>query len=888
MLNRVPPPLALSAGANSVSGSGTIVFSNSNSISFGLNGSTLTGSVNIPYTVSDALGMVGIGNTGGTSGLVSNTAFQYVFVGSNNISLSQSRNANSGTLSIFGQPPFSAGASNLGNTAGSTGVTGSRLVLVGSQNITLSQSTDANGATISFSGGAGAAGNTGFLQAGANTASLGTINFSNSNGISFGLNGQTMTGSHNGLTSQSTQFLALTLGGNTSGTTTFNASNNASLFLNGGNNITLSGNGSTVTISAANQTVQTQGITADQLSIGLSTGGNTQGNTTVGTGNRFVLVGTNGITLSQATGVGSTTISISGNAAQTVQPAVNAIGVSNTGATAGNTGTSSGITYVLAGSNLITLSQSTAVGGPNTAWIQHPAWLTTARASTDAVGLNTAQTNVTWTVNSSGISLNAGGYAGTGFTSTTTAGANIVGTNNTAGLSLGVPAYLTTADLSANSSNYFRNWKLTGNTAGTTSSAQGTDLWISGGANITVSGNSNTIVISGGAGGAGGSFSAGASNLGNTAGNTGITGTQLVLVGSGVMSLSQSTGANGGTLSILAPATSSLSATGLASISTNGSTISIGAAGISYLGVSNTGNTAGNTGSSSGIGFVIAGSNNITISQSTTAGGPSTIWVSDAAAGAATLSNYEILGDMNPQAMVTNVTLGQNSLYFVPFDLQAPLNAYRLNLFMSMATTNSAANSTGKGGFTISAALYSVGAGASTDRINTFWSGTAGFAVTQNSNTQIVATNVIGISNSTQVSSVGTSISSSNATTYPANSMGGFRALALPISSTLTPGRYWLAVANSTSSSNAGVCLLNASIMQMSMSNFIAFRPFGTSSAASNASFYPYMPGAGTYSLTSAGFPASIPLTSDSIRISPTYVLPYANFSGYTTGTNLL
>jgi hypothetical protein len=37
-------------------------------------------------------------------------------------------------------------------------------------------------------------------------------------------------------------------------------------------------------------------------------------------------------------------------------------------------------------------------------------YLTTARASTDAVGLNTAKTNVTWTVNSSGISLDGGAY----------------------------------------------------------------------------------------------------------------------------------------------------------------------------------------------------------------------------------------------------------------------------------------------------------------------------------------------------------------------------------------------------------------------------------------------------------------------------------------------
>jgi hypothetical protein len=65
--------------------------------------------------------------------------------------------------------------------------------------------------------------------------------------------------------------------------------------------------------------------------------------------------------------------------------------------------------------------------------------LTTARASNDGVGLNTAQSNVTWTVNSSGISLNAAGYAGTG---TTFNGANVSGsiTLNSNGLNLSLSA----------------------------------------------------------------------------------------------------------------------------------------------------------------------------------------------------------------------------------------------------------------------------------------------------------------------------------------------------------------------------------------------------------------------------------------------------------------
>lgn len=61
-------------------------------------------------------------------------------------------------------------------------------------------------ATAPAGGGAGDGGNV--IAAGGSTAnSTGTIVFSNSNGVSFGLNGGTVTGSHNGYTGATTQFL---------------------------------------------------------------------------------------------------------------------------------------------------------------------------------------------------------------------------------------------------------------------------------------------------------------------------------------------------------------------------------------------------------------------------------------------------------------------------------------------------------------------------------------------------------------------------------------------------------------------------------------------------------------------------------------------------------
>jgi hypothetical protein len=247
-------------------------------------------------------------------------------------------------------------------------------------------------------------------------------------------------------------------------------------------------------------------------------------------------------------------------------------------------------------------------------------------------------------------------------------------------------AYLTTADLSANSSKYVQNWKLSGNTSGTTSSAQGTDLWLAGGNGVTLSGSSNTISFSVAtnyqsqaaylttamqsnaatisnvnlsAGTTSNNLSAfvlsnsnnfsfglsgstvtasytvptvsghglGVSNTGNTLGNTGTqsTGT-IVFAGSGAITASQSTGVGISTIWYSVAAQSNQSA-------------------IKGFGASNTGNTAGNTGISSGIDWVIAGTNNITVSESTAAGGPNTIWLSAPSPGAGVAAGISNTGN---------------------------------------------------------------------------------------------------------------------------------------------------------------------------------------------------------------------------------------------------
>jgi hypothetical protein len=237
---------------------------------------------------------------------------------------------------------------------------------------------------------------------------------------------------------------------------------------------------------------------------------------------------------------------------------------------------------------------------------------------------------------------------------------------------------------------------------------------------------------------------------------------------------------------------------------------------------------------------------------------------------------------------VTNSTLGQNSLYFQPFDLPVGMTANRINFYLSVATTISAGNSTGRGGYTLSAAIYTHGSGTQSDRIGTLWSGSAGISISMTSNTAITVTNVVGILNSTAVSTTRYSTADANATTYVANSVGGYRVLGLPISSTMTPGRYYLAVANSTTSSNAGVCIVNCSVLQQTNNNAFAYKPFGTSSVASNIG-YGLPPGpVGTYSAVSAAFPATVALTTDNIKGAGTVFMPYFNLSGITTSVNTI
>lgn len=265
------------AGASTLVSTGTLTLAGGNNITLSQNGNAITISGGAGAAGSNTLGMSNLGNTSGTTGVVSGSALRYLFAGGNNVTLSQSINASSATVTISAanQTVQTQNLFNLtlsGNTAGAMAqVSSGTLTLAGGNNITLSQ----NGNAVSIIG--AAAGNgLGALANSQTTYTSGTVNLLEGGGaltiasttgqkfnfsvpqtsslaatgiVSVSSNGSTISiGASQSVQTQNLH--NITLSGNTTGTLAHISS--GTLTLAGGNNITLSQNGNAVTISAAN------------------------------------------------------------------------------------------------------------------------------------------------------------------------------------------------------------------------------------------------------------------------------------------------------------------------------------------------------------------------------------------------------------------------------------------------------------------------------------------------------------------------------------------------------------------------------------------------------------------------------------------------------------
>jgi len=255
-------------------------------VSISVNGSTI--SIGAPTAGNNTFGMSNLGNTNGTTGIASGSALQYVLAGGNNVTLSQSLNGASGTMTISAanQTVQTQNLHNLtlsGNTAGAMAqVSSGTLTLAGGNNVTLSQ----NGNAITISAGNGGGGialansQTTYTSGTANLVASGALTIASTTGQSFNLSvPQTSSLSATGIVSISTNGSTISIGAPAGGPTLYDG--NASIS-SGTASISAMGG---LTASITNQTLK---LSAPQTS------------SVVGAGAVSLSTNSNGVTISAA------------------------------------------------------------------------------------------------------------------------------------------------------------------------------------------------------------------------------------------------------------------------------------------------------------------------------------------------------------------------------------------------------------------------------------------------------------------------------------------------------------------------------------------------------------------------------------------------------------
>lgn len=392
------------------------------------------------------------------------------------------------------------------------------------------------------------------------------------------------------------------------------------------------------------------------------------------------------------------------------------------------------------------------------------------------------------------------------------AGTSASGTIGSSGISVSIGPYITTADLSANSSKYVQNWKLTGNTSGTTSSAQGTDLWFQGGNSLTVSGSSNSVVFS----------------VGNyiTTAMASNRGTDFV----------QATAAFAGT-----------SASG--TINSTGISVSIGP----YL------TTA--MASNRGTDFVQA---TAAFAGTNASGTINSTGISVSVAKEATLSYWEHPG--GGLVGTTLVTGGGSSALVFPFVLEDYLSAsyIRMPASWNMVSTSFATSAvpwstTFSQVNTLWAVLYTQGVGASSRSIQYSTSASAGWtwkvsATGANATNNWTVSHLItwpqeGANTANTTLNVASTLSTVNVDVSAAvTNFTGWRYLDIPFAQSLSPGNYWIAVMRSSTTAGGKGIDMPMSHIAVSQSN----QAIGNLNAATNSSLQ-FQLGLGSWSTNTNG-----------------------------------
>lgn len=200
------------AGAGALASTGTVTLAGGNNITLSQNGNaiTISGAAGGGAAGTNTLGISNLGNSAGTSGVISGSALQFALAGGNNVTLSQSINASSATITV---------------SAANQTVQTQNL-----HNMTLAGNSTSAGA--------------GYIQ-----VSSGTLTLAGGNNVTLSQNGNAVTVSAFNQTTQTENVHNMTLSGNTAGAMAHISS--GTMTLAGGNNITLSQDGNAVTISGA-------------------------------------------------------------------------------------------------------------------------------------------------------------------------------------------------------------------------------------------------------------------------------------------------------------------------------------------------------------------------------------------------------------------------------------------------------------------------------------------------------------------------------------------------------------------------------------------------------------------------------------------------------------
>ena len=204
-----------------------------------------------------------------------------------------------------------------------------------------------------------------------------------------------------------------------------------------------------------------------------------------------------------------------------------------------------------------------------------------------------------------------------------------------------------------------------------------------------------------------------------------------------------------------------------------------------------------------------------------------------------------------PFGVSSSVSLGQNSLYVYPFQLEDYLTVDHFRMPVYLTNSSSAAASVQKGQ-TYLVGIYSRNATNATV-LTRHYSTSYTAAASHNSNASWMLSIITAIGNSTSYNT----LSASSAGINLSSSIHGQRDLIMPVSSLMTPDEYWIAMAASTSSAGAGGAVLN---INNHVYNFSTFNRMGVVTAGSNSNFYQAV-GMGTYSATTGALPGGISLT---------------------------